>query len=434
MNPVHPSLLARAVNRIAPRAASTTADGDITRREWLFIDIDPRRASGISSTTEELAAAEALLAELTAFLTGEGWQQPLTCMSGNGYYALYPIELPNDAGAVALVKRVLEALAARFDTAAAHVDTGVFNAARIIALIGTKKMKGDPTADRPHRRSCIVSTPDTLAPVTRAQLEQLAGHGCASAAAKPALVVVPRSNNLAAERSGCKGCTPALPAKERALLALHALKEDRQAPLLIRWTLPDREQPAYHRLISTINALNCELASVIMVLHEQAEKASLRLAWLLTTQVWGSEVGVLCDWLLSSCSDLNRTDRKLVRQLRQRAPTMRKLPFDLTKPVEREPDCGDELGRALAISVRDALLQHWPEVRAIEIVVQETAEELDGEDPLHPDVRRQLDETKRTLAEVHEGFAPFAGTMELPEPEEDAVGIVRKLIETVIKG
>ncbi len=232
-----------------------------------------------------------------------------------------------------------------------------------------------------------------------------------------------------------QGLYAALPAKERALLALHALKEDRQAPLAISLTVPDRERAAYHRLISTINALNCELASVIMVLHEQAEKASLRLAWLLTAQVWGSEVGVLCDWLLRSCSDLSKSDRKLVKQLRQRAPTMKKLPFDLETPIdpERGPDCGDELGRALAVSVRDALVQHWPEVRAIEIVVQETAEELDGEDPLHPDVRRMLDETKRTLAEVHEGFAPYAGKMELPEPDEESVGIVRTLIEKVIK-
>ena len=233
-----------------------------------------------------------------------------------------------------------------------------------------------------------------------------------------------------------EGLYPALSAKERALLVLHAVKEDRDAEPAIRWTMPAKQRPEYHRLISTINALNCELASVIMVLHEQAEKASLRLAWLLTTRVWGSEVGVLCDWLLRSCSDLSKSDRKLVRQLRQRAPTMRKLPFDLEKPIdpERGQDCGDELGRALAVAVRDALLQHWPEVRAVEIVVAETEEELDDEDPLHPDVRRMLDETKRTLAEVHEGFEPFAGKIQLPEPEEESVAIVRKLIETVIKG
>ncbi len=176
INAVDPSLFARAVNRIDRRAASATADADVTSREWLFIDIDATRASGISSSAEELGAAEALLGQLVEFLSAEGWPRPLTCMSGNGCYALYRIELPNDASATVLVKRVLEELAARFDTDAAHIDTSVSNAGRIVALIGTMKMKGDSTEDRPHRRSCVVSAPDQFAVVSRAQLRQL----CAS--------------------------------------------------------------------------------------------------------------------------------------------------------------------------------------------------------------------------------------------------------------
>lgn len=171
LNPVNPALLARAVNRVEPRALNTTADEDIVEREWLFIDIDAQRASGISSTEAELAAAQDLLADLTAFLAAAGWPEPVTCMSGNGCYALFRIELPNDAEATALVKQVLEALSERFDTEAAHVDTGVFNAARIVALIGTLKKKGDSTEDRPHRRSYVMSVPEHLDVVSRAQLE-----------------------------------------------------------------------------------------------------------------------------------------------------------------------------------------------------------------------------------------------------------------------
>lgn len=196
LNPVEPSLLARAVNRVDPRAISTTSDQDVPWRTGLLIDIDPMRASGISSTTEEKATAEVVLNEVTTFLTEEGWPLPLTCMSGNGYHALYGIDLPNDEVATNLVKRVLEVLATRFNTTAAHVDTSVFNAARIIALIGTTKTKGDSTDDRPHRRSHIVSAPDEIAVVTRAQLEDLVATVGASVATKPTLVVVARSSKL----------------------------------------------------------------------------------------------------------------------------------------------------------------------------------------------------------------------------------------------
>ncbi len=54
-------------------------------------------------------------------------------MSGNGAYALYLIALHNDAAAADLVRQVLQALARRFDTDHAHVDTAVSNAARIAA-------------------------------------------------------------------------------------------------------------------------------------------------------------------------------------------------------------------------------------------------------------------------------------------------------------
>jgi len=192
LNSVNPDLLTRAVNRIVDRVDATTADADVLRRRWLFIDIDAQRPSGISSTGEELAASWQLLEALAEFLSAAGWPEPVTCMSGNGTYALYRIELPNDAEATALVKQVLESLAAQFNTAAAHVDTTVSNAARIIAVVGTKKMKGDSTEDRPHRRSCVMSAPEHLAVVSRAQLGEVA---CAPAAnaQRPALLVVPRS-------------------------------------------------------------------------------------------------------------------------------------------------------------------------------------------------------------------------------------------------
>jgi hypothetical protein len=56
-----------------------------------------------------------------------------------------------------------------------------------------------------------------------------------------------------------------------------------------------------------------------------------------------------------------------------------------------------------------------------------------GEDPLHPDVRRLLNEAKATLLDVHSGFEPYVGGIELPEPTEDEVALVRRLVEKAIE-
>jgi hypothetical protein len=50
----------------------------------------------------------------------------------------------------------LQAIAKQFDGPDAHVDTSVFNAARIIKVLGSWARKGDSTDDRPHRQSCYI--------------------------------------------------------------------------------------------------------------------------------------------------------------------------------------------------------------------------------------------------------------------------------------
>ena len=173
LNPVLPDLLARSFNRLADKAEYTTADLETQKRCWLFLDIDPDRPSGISSTNEESEAALSVVESVVSFLSLEGWPAPVTAMSGNGYYALYRLDLPNDDRSKSLLKAVLGTLADRFNTPRAHIDQSVHNAARIVGLIGTIKMKGDATPERPHRRSSLLSVPDELSAVTAEQLEAL---------------------------------------------------------------------------------------------------------------------------------------------------------------------------------------------------------------------------------------------------------------------
>lgn len=174
-NPVNPALFARASNRPDRRAQHTTSDKDAVRRRWLQIDIDSRRPSGISSTAEELAAAEQVLSSVTPDLLAAGWPDTVVIMSGNGYNALYPLDLPNDQEATQLVKAVLSALAARHNPPGAGIDIAVHNASRLVALPGALKVKGDSAPDRPHRRVTVVSIPEELPPVPRELLEAVAG-------------------------------------------------------------------------------------------------------------------------------------------------------------------------------------------------------------------------------------------------------------------
>ncbi len=176
LNTVNPSLLSRRANRIQQRLSrtdATTSDGDIIRRRWFPVDIDPFRPGGVSATDAEHAAALAMAEAVAAWLSGLGFPEPVRADSGNGAHLLYRIDLPNDAASLALVKRGLAVLDACFSNGSATVDGANSNAGRIWKLYGTVARKGDNTPERPHRRSRILSVPETLETVSAEQLENL---------------------------------------------------------------------------------------------------------------------------------------------------------------------------------------------------------------------------------------------------------------------
>jgi P4 family phage/plasmid primase-like protien len=178
LNPVNPSLLARASNRIVQNVKQTTSDAsdNITMRRWLLIDADPVRPSGISSTENEKSAAKGLILDVREYLVGRGWPEPVKADSGNGYHLLFRIDFPNDDASRKIVESVLKALAARFDNEAVKIDQKVFNAARITKAYGTMACKGDSTVDRPHRLSKIYRPPESIEIVSRELLEALAAE------------------------------------------------------------------------------------------------------------------------------------------------------------------------------------------------------------------------------------------------------------------
>jgi hypothetical protein len=185
INPVDPALF---------KGRKSASDRDITHRRRLLIDADPvrdpaaeateRRAaeaegrdfSGISATDAEKAAALATAAAARDFLTERGFPAPVDADSGNGGHLNYAIDLPNDEPSKELIQQFLKALAARFDTDAAKIDTSVYNASRVAKLYGTMACKGRPTAERPHRVSRVLMVPTAFTPVPRELLEAIASE------------------------------------------------------------------------------------------------------------------------------------------------------------------------------------------------------------------------------------------------------------------
>ena len=162
LNAINPDLLARSSNQMARYAETTTSDKDVTRRRWLYVDCDPVRPSGISSSNDEKNAAIDRAEDVRHWLMVRGWHEPIMAMSGNGTHLLFPIDLPNDDDSLQLVKQILAALDAKFSDEVVSVDKSVSNAARICRLYGTVARKGTDTDDRPHRVSKILHVPDYL--------------------------------------------------------------------------------------------------------------------------------------------------------------------------------------------------------------------------------------------------------------------------------
>jgi hypothetical protein len=166
--------------------------------------LDPCRDHLISSTNEEKAAALERMKQVRADLKERGWPEPVRYDSGNGYWLLYRIELPNDEAAATLLEKCLLALAARYDDARVGVDEKVYNAARLCKVPGTWARKGDSTEERPHRRSRILGVPRQLKTVPRKMLEALAAEapqGKAPSGKAPA----PPSKKAAPQNGGKNG-------------------------------------------------------------------------------------------------------------------------------------------------------------------------------------------------------------------------------------
>lgn len=174
LNRLNDALYSREQANRFLKARSTTQDTEVECYEWLFIDVDPVRPTGISSTNEELKKAAELAQQIYVYLKGLGFEEPVKAFSGNGYHLLYSIQLLNNEDNKKLIERCLKALSLLFSNDDIKIDTVNHNPSRICKLYGTMAQKGSNTNDRPFRMARIDGDIGEIKPTRKIYLEKLA--------------------------------------------------------------------------------------------------------------------------------------------------------------------------------------------------------------------------------------------------------------------
>lgn len=159
LNPLVPACLDRRKNCLGMKSRGVAAcDLDVRERRWIFLDIDPVRASGESSTDSEKLLAWNRAVQVREWLEKHWGQPDVVGDSGNGYHLLYkfsePIILPSTEPDP--THQLLLALSDLFTDSTVAIDVKVSNPGRIIKCPGTQTKKGKATKVRPHRWSWIV--------------------------------------------------------------------------------------------------------------------------------------------------------------------------------------------------------------------------------------------------------------------------------------
>jgi hypothetical protein len=187
-NPVLRALMKDAPNTLIPfkskldgkgvQINGLAGDDSITQCAIQYIDVDAGQDADESSTDEQQAGALALTDQTYDYLISEGVlpSAMIKAGTGNGGGIYLAIEMANSPESTELRSRFLQYLDFRLggNKNEPHIDTGVFNAARIVKIPGTMACKGPNTTERPHRLARIITAPDVLEPTPRNIIKAIA--------------------------------------------------------------------------------------------------------------------------------------------------------------------------------------------------------------------------------------------------------------------
>lgn len=181
-------------DKIVLRPKNTTNDNEVICRDWVLIDLDPKRLSGVCSTKEEATKAYEKGKEVYKFLIDNGFNEPIVVFSSSGIHLYLKCALLNNEENTKLVKRFLEALSMLFSDEHVDVDTSVFNAGRISRLVGSYSCKGAVNdSDRPQRKCRFLNIPEEIKINQKEYFEKIA-------ALYPEDVRPTRENNYSVEK------------------------------------------------------------------------------------------------------------------------------------------------------------------------------------------------------------------------------------------
>ena len=195
LNSINPACYGREQkDKIVLRPKNTTQDNEILIRNYVLIDLDPKRPSGVCSTKEESMKAYERGKEVTKFLMDNGFYEPIVVFSSSGIHLYLKCALLNNEENTKLVKSFLNAISMLFSDEYVDCDTSVYNAARISRLIGSYSCKGaNNDATRPQRKCRFLSIPSEVKINEREYFEKIA-------ALYPEEVKPSRENNYSTEK------------------------------------------------------------------------------------------------------------------------------------------------------------------------------------------------------------------------------------------
>ena len=175
INVINKACFSRAQHEVLrPYPKETTSDNDIIGYQWILIDADPVRPSGVSATADEKEKAHQKSIAVYRFLRDAGFSDPVVADSGNGYHLLYRIQ--GEISSKETIADFLKVLHMWFSSEDVLIDTAVFNPSRITKLYGTIARKGANTPERPHRLSKILHAPEELKPTPMSLVRKIAGN------------------------------------------------------------------------------------------------------------------------------------------------------------------------------------------------------------------------------------------------------------------
>jgi hypothetical protein len=109
------------------------------------------------------------------------------------------------------------------------------------------------------------------------------------------------------------------------------------------------------------------------------------------------------------------------------SPIQEALEEAVGRSVTERQERWDEAMAALRDQLREGVPWCWQELRAVETVLDEVAQEFDGEDALVPPVREVLDKTREDLVGLQHPLLDAVDVeVELPEPDEERVTALRE--------